>query len=553
MPTRRRCRAARTTLRCWHFVLAAGIGVLLLVLYSLSTTPGTAARRAGSILVASSGTKRRDSLLVKSSAAATVFSTSQNLLIPLHDTGRRQGSARHPSPAYLDGDSGMRLSTLGRMGLKDALQTDKSLVLVHATSTGDLSGGDSGPLAQKSDRAIVDSPFPPFFCGGNPTEFDRLYATSTALHIQSASEYARDICGASKSTADKAVCQYFGYYFDGSRKVYSNHLNGDEAPHDPSSGRSKPCLPQFIVGGLPKCGTSSLFNLLTHHPQIANTRKEPDFFVTNSDIAVKPFFGWVNNDTVRVKSYFAQLLAQTGRHTRNGLLASADREFLTIDAQPRTLQGGSKTAAALYTLCPSAKVVVLVCQPSARAVTHFSYRYYGHGLFGWQRQKLLKLNATFATVVERQLREMHPAMWKPNNFREFGTEPELDIDDSVGINTFVRLGLYGYALAPWYRYFQQEQIKVVTQDDLKDNPLGLMRSLESFLGIQEIEYPSRVLQTKRNTNIDKVPVSNETWSLLQDFYRPHNVWLEDISGIPGLAGKWDRYTVNNRGSGKGRI
>ena len=47
--------------------------------------------------------------------------------------------------------------------------------------------------------------------------------------------------------------------------------------------------------------------------------------------------------------------------------------------------------------------------------------------------QLLALNATFGSVVERQLKEMHPAMTKPDNFAEFAEEPELDINDSIVI------------------------------------------------------------------------------------------------------------------------
>jgi hypothetical protein len=40
-------------------------------------------------------------------------------------------------------------------------------------------------------------------------------------------------------------------------------------------------LPDFIIGGAPKCGTTALFEYLNQHPQVfTSTPKEPHFFAS---------------------------------------------------------------------------------------------------------------------------------------------------------------------------------------------------------------------------------------------------------------------------------
>eukprot|EP00040_Diaphanoeca_grandis_P040208 m.261591 g.261591 ORF g.261591 m.261591 type:complete len:445 (-) comp42468_c0_seq1:162-1496(-) len=346
------------------------------------------------------------------------------------------------------------------------------------------------------------------------------------LSIQSSKEYFKHAC-------EK--------WENGKPSFIPRSIACDERNTDLSGGR---CRPDILLAGLPKCGTTSLYNALVSHPSRSIVRprtKEPDFFVTNRDVVVTPNFGYKFNDTKMVETYLASLWGRQPINTFTG-------KYL-IDSQPRILQGGKRTAAVAAVLCPETKILVVSCDPTRRAHTHYSYRALGHGLFSWQSK--IYEGTTFDQTVQKQLDEVPdvirrlPVLYEAAKnavghekkdieetilIAEREAAEVVDSEDSSGITTFVTLGLYALSLRPWLDRFPSSSIHVINLEDYAQDPNGVMRGIESFLQLETRSSTAtrQHLHMKLNVNSKKSPFSEATLEKLREFYRPFNQRLEHV-------------------------
>jgi Sulfotransferase family len=118
-------------------------------------------------------------------------------------------------------------------------------------------------------------------------------------------------------------------------------------PVSPSAGRR---VPDFFIVGHPKCGTTALHEMLSHHPQIFMPElKEPRFFATDMRQRFQPSRAGALPDTL--EGYLA-------------LFAEASPEQRAGEASPSYL--ASHTAAGLIAeLQPAARIVAVLREPAS--------------------------------------------------------------------------------------------------------------------------------------------------------------------------------------------
>lgn len=186
-------------------------------------------------------------------------------------------------------------------------------------------------------------------------------------------------------------------------------------------------LPTFFVIGAPRAGSTSLYQYLSLHPEIAMSRvKEPHFFVDN----VRP-------PAVQVDDL-------------------GDYEALfSPDAQVRGEASPSYTCYAQHTgaperinaLLPQAKFIYLVRDPIDRTVSHYLHR----------------------VAVESERRSFPDALG--------------DIGDPA--NPYTCPSRYATQLERYLRFFALSRILVVDQHDLLVDRLRVLRDVFSFLEVDE--------------------------------------------------------------------
>jgi len=204
---------------------------------------------------------------------------------------------------------------------------------------------------------------------------------------------------------------------------------------------TSPRLPEFIVGGAPKCGTTSLCDQLAAHPQIAFSRpKEPSFF-SRDDIAAYPIFFHERFDDWASFAWASRerdLLEQYAR-----CFAHAEPGQLLGEGSPSYLRS-ERAARRIARLAPGTRWIFILRHPTDRAYSHY-----------WHK---VSRNQAFMSF-----------------------EHHLKFEQQ---NTLL-YGFYAEPIARIVELFGADRVHVVAFEQMRRDPQATLRRIESFLGIEE--------------------------------------------------------------------
>ncbi len=194
-------------------------------------------------------------------------------------------------------------------------------------------------------------------------------------------------------------------------------------------------LPEFIIGGAPRSGTTWLYELLDRHPGVHMAKPlapEPKFFLRDDEYA-------------------------------KGLQYYSDRWFAGVD--PAKAAGEKSTdylesaeaAARIAHRLPHVKLIFILREPVSRAYSNYL----------WSKMNGLETEdfATALALEERRDREL-PEKWK-------FTRP---------FSYFSR-GLYAELLEPYFSRFLEHQILVTRFEDIIERPKALADAVHRYLGV----------------------------------------------------------------------
>ncbi len=205
-------------------------------------------------------------------------------------------------------------------------------------------------------------------------------------------------------------------------------------------------LPDFVVIGAGKSGTTSLDNYLSQHPDIFMSRiKEPDFFAYET---VDP----------------STLSGRDLDHYHRSVTTIDEYRKLFTDASAGQLKGETSNtclsapnaAERMKHYIPDAKLIAILRQPTNRLFSRYMHL---------ERVNRLP-SENFKDVLDRD-----SIWWKRKDLI-----PE---------------GYYAQNLRRFYDLFPHDNIKVLLSEDLRDDPASAMKEIFSFLGVDpsaEIDY-----------------------------------------------------------------
>lgn len=254
-------------------------------------------------------------------------------------------------------------------------------------------------------------------------------------------------------------------------------------PRLDQQGRPVPgVLPDFLILGAQKAGTSSLHSMLSAHPQIFLTKpKETHFFDGPKRYARG--LDWY-------RSHFPP--QQTAE--RHWVAGETTPAYLYLSYVPE------RVAAAL----PEAKLIVVLRNPVDRAFSHWAFFRYIEGKESLDLEPALRR----ALDLDRQ--------------RAAGKSlPELRY-------SYVSRGYYADQLERWWQLFPRERTLVLDSRDLRDDATDALARTQQFLGLPALEPPrTRVLNPSRGGK-DQMTSKVRAW--LGEHYRPHNARLYELLG-----------------------
>ena len=243
--------------------------------------------------------------------------------------------------------------------------------------------------------------------------------------------------------------------------------------------KPKQNAPDFIIAGSSKCGTSSLYNYLSCHPQILlSHKKELDFFWQNFDKGLD----W----------YLAHFPTITDRN-----------DFLTGEATPNYLRF-PLVAKRIKETCPDTKLIVLLRNPVERAI---SWHYH-------------KVNSGLATgsledAISREMEELKT--FDETQFMQGGYRKIDNIFSS----------LYYYQFKVWLEYLPREQFLILKSEDFYSNTATVMELVYDFLNV----YPQK-LKKYHQINVGSYQEADSAIrETLAAYFQPYNQKLEELLGL----------------------
>jgi sulfotransferase family protein len=250
-------------------------------------------------------------------------------------------------------------------------------------------------------------------------------------------------------------------------------------------------LPDFIVIGAQKSGTTSLYRYLSLHPRIRSARiKEVHYFDQNFPFGER----W----------YRAQF--PLGAWSRGRLVGEATPDYLF---HPHAAERAAQ-------LVPHAKLLVTLRNPVDRAYSHYQHVVArGHELL------------PFETALDNEKRVV------PLESRRLLENP-LYRSLALERHSYVARGEYSEQLQRWLRWFPREQLHLVIAEEMFGRTQDAMSGVFQFLGIPPLEVGSPEA-FKSGSYSDGM--SPDTRKLLIEHFRPHNARLEDLLG---MRLDWDR-------------
>lgn len=195
----------------------------------------------------------------------------------------------------------------------------------------------------------------------------------------------------------------------------------------------------FIIIGAQKSGTTTLFELLSKHPNV--------FMPAGKEV---PFFTKDDRYNDGIEKYFEQYYAGV---SKNNLWGKATPHYLSDDV----------AALRIKKVLPDVKLIAILREPADRALSHY-------------RMSLRKgfEERGFEKAIDEQLetKRLNEARKLPS-----GKESEAD--------TYVAWGEYGRLLKVYYDNFSSNQILILFTDELESDPQSVLKKIYSFLEIED--------------------------------------------------------------------
>lgn len=249
-------------------------------------------------------------------------------------------------------------------------------------------------------------------------------------------------------------------------------------------------MPEFIIGGAPRSGTTWLYELLDNHPDIymaKPVKPEPKFFLDD-------------------------------RIYEKGLACYA---HWFADAKPGQIAGEKSTNYLESAVCaqrirsnlPNVKLIFILRDPVERAYSNYL----------WSRMNGLETQEFVTALSLESQREQE----LPSHLR------------FARPYSYYSRGLYAALLAPWFELFPAEQIQCLRFEDIQFCAEELTGVLHRFLGVEERPDDASDLGKINAAEKAEGGIPLRAKSLLAAAYAEPNLLLADLLGPDFKIWKYD--------------
>jgi hypothetical protein len=252
---------------------------------------------------------------------------------------------------------------------------------------------------------------------------------------------------------------------NGLAKTVRDVPSADQVSEEPGVG----ALPDFVIIGVQKGGTSFLYYLLTCHPLVEPAaRKELHFF--DDPQRFDNGVGWY-------RRCFPQSSWKDGRRSITG---EASPSYLFDPPVPKRMAG----------VVPQARLIILLRNPIDRAYSHYQMQ------------------------VKRGQ--------EPNTFEEAIEQQH---------SSYLSRGIYVDQLLRWFEYFSKEQMLILKSEDFFERPVETLKVVLNFLELPDWQPEASELQQRRHAGTYRQKMDPSTRRRLEAYFEPYNNRLYECLGV----------------------
>ncbi|MGB7059600.1 MAG: sulfotransferase domain-containing protein [Geitlerinemataceae cyanobacterium] len=248
--------------------------------------------------------------------------------------------------------------------------------------------------------------------------------------------------------------------------------------------------PNFLIIGVGKGGTTSLYNYMIQHPKILPAiRKEIGIS------GHKPY----QKSLELYLSHFPPIPSQ--------------EDFLTGEAG--TGYFITPVAQKVKSLFPNVKIIVIFRNPVERFISEYNH----HVKHGQEKRSIEEIISSQIEILSEDIQQVI----LENKIKNW----------EILSPGYLVTGLYIYFLKRWMSVFPREQFLILQSENFFVNPQNTLKFVFDFLKLQDYQLAN---YTKYNTGNNKASISENDRRLLSDFFRPYNYQLEDYLN---MSFHWD--------------
>lgn len=231
-------------------------------------------------------------------------------------------------------------------------------------------------------------------------------------------------------------------------------------------------MPNFFIVGAAKAGTTSLYEYLSHHPEVYFSNiKEPHFFDTDTiDHDMEYETDYIDFESALKKKLHSLRVKDTQHYHQ--LFNNVTTQKAIGEATVSYLY--SKISAdSIHETVPEAKIIIILRNPVERAFSHY----------------LMDVRS----------------QWTNKPFLNAAIDSLNDAEEDWACQ-YIRLGLYHEQVKRYFDIFPKSQIKVLLFDNLKTDTNSVIQDIFEFLEIQP-----DIACIDHNKKYNKAQLPKYTW------------------------------------------
>ncbi len=255
-------------------------------------------------------------------------------------------------------------------------------------------------------------------------------------------------------------------------------------------------MPDFIIIGTQRGGTTSLYNYLLAHPQIAAaTKKEVHFFDKNFHRGI-PWY----------RAQFPSIIQGDMGET------IGRQRFITGEGSPYYLFHPHAPARAALVV-PKTKLIVLLRNPVERACSHYYY----------------EVERGYETLSFEDALAQEETRTRDEGQR-LAADPHYNSYNHQHYSYLAR-GIYADQLQRWMDYFPKEQFLIIKSEDFYVTPDMKLKEIFMFLGLPDVAYVQQQEYKQLNSSTySQAKIEPEMRKRLLTYFEPYNERLYTLLG-----------------------